>query len=220
MAVQKNDYSFLKKFSLPIVIHAEHHSYGINIADISKREQNLNSLNFAIKTANLANSGKIIVHPGDIEKGNKNCSEKNAINLIKEIDDDRILMENVPHLKETPHIFRLCKTPEEIKKFTGKTKTGFCFDVNHALDNIDNFNGNYDFIKRYIKLNPKHYHIGGQRISKKITHLSFDNSDMNLREVLKYYPKDAEITLEVETDIKKTENDIKTIRKVIEELRK
>jgi len=37
-----------------------------------------------------------------------------------------------------------------------------------------------------------------------------------LKEVFKYIPSDAEISLEVETDIKKTDNDIRIIRKVIE----
>ena len=35
-AIQKNNYSFLKKFSLPIVVHAEHQNFGINISDKSK----------------------------------------------------------------------------------------------------------------------------------------------------------------------------------------
>ena len=47
MAVQKNDYSFLKNFSLPMVIHAEHHDFGVNPADISRQEQNLKSINFS-----------------------------------------------------------------------------------------------------------------------------------------------------------------------------
>lgn len=136
MAVQKNDYSFLKKFSLPIVIHAEHERFGINSSDISKKEENLKSLNFAIKVANLANSKKIIAHPGSVEKGNPNSSIKNSIDFYREIDDERILIENVSDEGTLPNFIRLCRTAKEAKKFIKETRKGFCFDVNHALYNI------------------------------------------------------------------------------------
>ncbi|MDP1759954.1 MAG: hypothetical protein Q8L01_00585 [Candidatus Woesebacteria bacterium] len=36
MAIEGNNYDFLKKFSLPIVIHAQHENFGINNADKTK----------------------------------------------------------------------------------------------------------------------------------------------------------------------------------------
>jgi len=215
MAIQKNDYSFLKKFSLPMVIHAEHQGFGMNPADISKKEQNLKSINFAINLADMVNSRKIIVHPGIIEKGNSNCSEENAINLVQEINDDRILMEN---LNSGENIIRLCSAPEEIKTFTEKTKTGFCFDVNHAIKNIKGFDGNYSFLKRYIKLNPSHYHLGGQNLISGKDHICLRDSNINLKEIFRCLPKNIEITLETESDIKKVEDDIKIVKEIIEDL--
>ena len=53
-----------------------------------------------------------------------------------------------------------------------ETGAGFCFDVNHALIGIKHFE-NYEFIEEYIKLNPNHYHIGGQRSLNGETHISF-----------------------------------------------
>ncbi len=216
MAAQKNDYSFLKNFSLPIVIHAEHDKFGFNPADISKKEFNMKAIKFAIKIADLSNAKKIIVHPGQIE--NKNCSIKNAINFFKEINDKRILIENLPNSRN-PNIIRLCQTPIQIKKFMKETGAGFCFDVNHALIGIKHFE-NYEFIEEYIKLNPNHYHIGGQRSLNGETHISFLNSDLNLKEILKYYPENSEITLETEVDVEKTEEDLKIVRKVLKELGK
>jgi len=219
MAAQKNDYSFLRKFSLPIVIHAEHSGFGINYADISKKEENIKSISFAMKLADKVNAGKIIVHPGLIERKNKNYSEKNAIDFIKELNDRRILIENLHGSENLKNTYSLCRKSGEVKKFMKKTNTKFCFDINHALACIKNFNENYNFMKKYVKLNPAHYHLGGQSIKDKQTHLCFEKSDLNLREVFRYLPKDAEITLEVETDIKKVEKDIDIIKKVINELK-
>ena len=48
-AIRGRDYSFLKKFAgkIPIVIHAEHQSFGVNAADSSLNSENLESINFA-----------------------------------------------------------------------------------------------------------------------------------------------------------------------------
>jgi len=217
MAMQKKDYSFLRNFSLPIVIHAEHEKLGANPADISKKEQNLKSINFARKLADMTNAKKIIFHPGFIEKGKKNFSLKNAINFLNEINDDRILVENLPASRNTQKI-RLCQKPRQIKRFMKKTNAKFCFDVNHTIELRKKLNGKYNFIKKYLKLNPSHYHISGQKSAEGEIHLSFLNSNLNLKEILKYYPKNAEITLETETNIKKVEKDIELIRNVIDEL--
>lgn len=218
MAIQKNDYSFLKEFSLQIVIHAEHHHFGINPADISKKEESLKSLNFARKIADMSGAKKIVVHAGVLEEGNKNCSLKNAIDFFREINDDRILIENLP--KHHNNHKNLCSTPRQIKKFLRETNKKFCFDVNHHLKNLKKLKGNYNFIKKYIKLNPAHYHIGGQKFSEKKEHLCLADSELDLKKILNYYPKDAEITLETEPNIEKIENDIETIRKVIGDLGK
>ena len=61
MAIKGNDYSFLKKFSLPCVIHIEHQKFGINIADKTKQKINLESINYAVKIADMVNSKKLIL---------------------------------------------------------------------------------------------------------------------------------------------------------------
>jgi endonuclease IV len=218
MVLQKNDYSFLKNFPLPIVIHAEHQDGGVNIADSSKREHNLKSINFARKVADSVNAKWIIVHAGVLEKGNKNCSFKNAINLLKEINDERIIIENLPK-EETHEIIgtSLAYNARTMKKFLKKSGQGFCFDVNHAFWTRKDKKISYSFIKKYIALNPQHYHIGGQKFSEDY-HTALNNSDLDLKEILKHYPKDAWITLETLPNIESRYEDVEIIRKVIEEL--
>jgi endonuclease IV len=226
MAVQEKDYSFAKNISVPIVIHAEHQGFGVNPADSTKKEKNLKSINFAKKFADSVNATKIIVHPGEIEKGNKNCSIKNAINFFKEINDGRILVENLPKYQNSENK-SLCRTPHQIKQFMKKTNVKFCFDINHAMECMEKFEGkNYNFIKKYIKLNPAHYHIGGHNFKEMKSHLSLLNSDLDLKKVLKFYPEDAEISLEVavylkkETDALELEKEVRIIKKAISELGK
>jgi len=209
MALQKTDYSFLRNFSLPMVIHAEHQVYGTNPADISVKEFNLKSINFARKIADLVNAKKIIAHPGDLK--NENCSEQNSVDFFNELNDERICIENLP-LKSSYR--KLCHWPEEVKSFITQTKTRFCFDINHFIKTPTRFNGDYSFIKKFIELNPAHYHIGGQRISDGKEHLCLADSELDLRKILSYYPKSAEITLETEPIIDKTERDIEMIRNV------
>jgi endonuclease IV len=216
MAVRENDYSFLENFSLPIVIHAEHQRWGVNPADSSKKELNLKSVNFAITLANKTGAKKIIVHPGVIEKGNKNCSLKNSINFFREITDERILVENLSKGSKTHK--SLCSTSRKMKKFLKETNKKFCFDINHHLISMKKFNGKYNFIKNYLKLNPAHYHVGGQKFCKDGEHICFANSELDLKKILSYYPRDAEITIETETDAEKVKKDVETIKKVIKEL--
>lgn len=210
MALQKNDYSFLKKFSLPMVIHAEHQVYGVNPADSSKKEFNLKSINFARKIADLVNAKNIVVHPGDLK--NENCSEENSIDFFNELNDERICIENLPLKTDYK---KLCHWPEEIQSFTKKTGVKFCFDVNHFIKSPTKFDGDYSFVKKFIELNPAHYHLGGQRISDSKEHLCLADSEIDLKEILSYYPKSAGITLETEVDIKKVEDDVERIRKFI-----
>jgi len=214
-------YSSLKQFSIPLVVHSEHYEFGINPADSSRYNINLKSINFARKLADSVKAEKIIIHPGAIETGNKNCSLENAVAFIKNLDDERLLVENLPGREEGLTVFSLCNTSGETKQFLELTGAGFCFDVNHAILSesiIDN--SNYQFLEKYIHLKPKHYHIGGQRFGELFAHLCLADSDLDLGKILKYYPDNAEIILETEVNIQKVQDDVNIIRKAIKSLGK
>jgi deoxyribonuclease-4 len=222
MAIETNNYDFIKELKLPIVIHSQHRIFGVNTADKKKGKTNLSSINFARKIADLSNAKKIIIHPGEIE--NKNCSIEQAVSFIKNINDKRVIVENVYSDVE---ITRLCTTPSETKEFLKATGRGFCFDINHAIGSAVILKEDYiKFIKEFLKLKPVHYHFGGQKIKKlnvpwhEKEHLAFKESDFDLKEVLKLIPESAEITLETTTDVEKTMEDINAMKKWIEELKK
>ncbi len=216
MAIQGNDYSFLKKFSLPFVIHAEHHTFGVNYSNKNNRDFNLKSINFARKLADFVKAEKIIVHPVSINLVNRYNSEEVAISFIRDLNEDRILIENLyGHSSRIP----LYQSPDGIERFMKETNVGFCFDINHAINYALICEKDIDkLVKDFIDLKPKHYHIGGHKITEMNLHVCFSDSDINLMKFLKYYPKDAEITLETEPEIRKTEKDIKLIKKTISKL--
>jgi len=210
-AIQTNNYDFLKKYSLPIIIHAEHHvNAGINPADKTLINQNLKSINFAIKLADQVNAKKIIFHPGMIRDAN--CSQEQAINFIKNIPDDRILIENLPAMP-----YRLGKTPKELKEFLQKTGKKFCFDLSHAIVTANILKLDKErIIEDFLKLNPVHFHLSGQNWDADTDHhWSFKDSNIDFKNILKFYPKDAEITLEVTQDIGKNEYDLEYIKEII-----
>jgi len=203
-AIQTNNYSFLKNFSLPIVIHAENSRWNVDLSDKSKKNFNLKAINFARKIADFSGSKKIIVHPG-IKKG-KLFSIESTMEFLKEINDRRILVENI---KEG-----VGSSPEDIKEIIKKVKVGFCFDVNHAISYARKFGLDiFEVIKNFLKLNPSHFHIGGQNGFK--DHLSLKEFDYDWKEVLSLYPKNSEITLETITDMKEVEEDVKFINEII-----
>ena len=211
-AIESVNYDFLKKITLPIVIHAQHQSFNINLADKKLSDINRSSVEYAKKIADMAKSNKIIQHPGALVS--KDCSIETAIDFIDSIPDKRILIENL-----IPKEKGLCCTPEETKDFLKMTNRRFIFDINHAIESAVFYKKDYmEMIKQFLELRPMHFHIGGQIIEKGITHIGFYESTIPIKEILALFPKDAEITLETTTDIKETEYDVKFIRKIIDEL--
>jgi len=220
MAVEKNNYDFLKEFNLPIVIHSQHRKFGVNIADKTLVQRNLNSINFARRLADQTKAKKIIIHPGELD--GKNSSIEQSIEFLNDLDDKRIIIENIP----LEGVYRLGAKSEEIKEILRKTKKGFCFDINHAMWTAVNLKQDYlELIKEFVKLKPDHYHFGGQIIynhsipEEEREHLALGESDFDLYEVLRLIPKNAEITLETTIDIKKTQDDVRIMKELMKKLK-
>lgn len=214
MAIQANDYSFLKKYSLPIIIHAEHLGFNINPADKTKIKENIKSIDYAIKLADSINSKKIIIHPGILS--DENCSKEQAISLFKDFNDKRFLIENILTIEKG-----LCSNPIETKDFLKITNKKLCLDINHAICSANYKNINYiKFLNEFIKLNPCHYHLGGdKKDSKTDRHLSFKDSDIDIAKIMSLLPKNAEITIETTRDIKDLEQDIDYLKRIINKLK-
>lgn len=208
--------SFAKREDLEnikIIIHCKHQLFGINPADKTKEKENLEELKKGQEIANITKAEKIIFHPGFIE--NENCSKEQAIKIVKELKDKRIIIENLPKMN---NLGKFCTTPEETKEFMDKTEKELCFDLNHAIsaafqNNLDP----YSYIKDFLDLKPRHYHLGGQTLPNNATHIALTESNIDLNKIISLLPEESEISLEVTQDITKTEEDIKLFRKIWKE---
>ena len=211
MAVVGEDYSFLDGYLLPIVVHAMHSGFGINLADEGLYEKNREAVDFAIEVANRCGAKKIIVHAGRLS--NENCSVEMAVDFLEGLDD-RIIVENLTD-RECGGI---CSRPKEMRDFVSRTGRGFCFDVNHAMevavaeDGVDYF----DYIRKFVEMGPVHCHLGGCVPGDKgREHLSFVEAEFSVGDVLGMLPKDAWVTIETTNDVEGVESDLGFLRSCV-----
>jgi sugar phosphate isomerase/epimerase len=209
MALHKEDYRPFTEFDIPIVVHNPHEVLGANNTDILNYNKNLEALNYSRSLADMFFSDKIIVHPGRIYNLDfKRYNPETSIRLFLEANDKRILVENMPGEDY------ICSSPKSTELFMKTTGAGLCFDVNHAVHFAEEINEDYKVISgEFIFLNPRHFHLGGQKFGGK-SHLSFLDSDLDLNEILYSYPRNASISLEVSKDFEKTKKDLEIIREV------
>jgi endonuclease IV len=206
-SIRGKDYSFLSKYDKEIIIHCEHQGFGINIADVKNLNDSIDSVEFAKKIADFVGAKKIIIHPGHIE--NENCSIENSINFLKKYCDKRFIIENMPLMGPKDENIRIGSSIDDMKLLLEKTKLGFCFDINHAIEYSLKAGINYwELIRDFEKLKPKHYHLGGEKFPEGESHINFCNSNLDLKKVFSLISKNAEITLEVGLDEKEVEKDL------------
>ena len=211
MAIEDKDYSEFKTFNIPIVIHCQHQAWGVNLADKTKYLRNLKAINYAIKIADMLGAKKIIVHSGELI--NENCSVENSLKFLEKFNDSRILIENLP-LQNPP--ISLCSSFENTQDYLKKSGKGFCFDINHAIiREIGNKEAYLRIIKKFITLNPQHFHFGGQDLNYK-SHLNFKDSVLDIKKILSLLPNNAEITLETTIGLKDLKEDLAIIRGFID----
>lgn len=213
IARRNQDYDFLKNFGKKIVIHVEHQVLGINPADNSKYSRNLETIIYALKLADELKANKVVCHPGIIL--NPNCSEEVAINFFKSINDDRILIENMPLLNYRGRVIdALCALPAETETFLKKSNKKLCLDISHAIVSAlikDKADYN-EFIMPYLELKPVHFHFSDVLLEKKRDHLHFGEGNLNIGYYKKILPEDAEITLETRKNAEKVLDDIRIIK--------
>lgn len=207
MAIPGVDYSFLEGYRLPIVIHVLHCEFGINFADKNLVEKNREAVDFAIELADKYGAEKIIVHFG--LKLNNDCSFENAVDFFKKLDE-RVLIENCG--KRNNFVY----SPENAGRALSDTGKRLVFDVNHAIVAAGELGEDYmKFIERFLKLNPVHFHIGGQKLGVGDGHLFFDESNIPVGEILKMLPSDAWVTIETGTDVSRVEKDLEFLRGLV-----
>ncbi len=231
MAKRGEDFSFLEGIELPFVVHAEHHHMGVNYADSSKIAQSRKSLEFAIRLADKLDARMIIVHPGYLdglsvrqlshdtstESTVPNQSAENVIEFLKGINDNRIVLENLP-IRETvnggllEHPF---STPEGLRDLLLATNKGMCLDLSHAQVTASILGLNcIELLEKFMELKPRHFHAcGGVECETKDTHMHLWEGNLNIEAFKRMLPKTAWVTLETPCDLEGQLRDIEIMRR-------
>lgn len=216
MAKRGEDFSFLEGIELPFVVHAEHHHMGVNYADSSKLALSKESFGFAIGLADRLDARMIIVHPGFLE-GMPNQNAGNAIKFLKEVNDNRVVIENLT-LRENidggllEHPF---STPEGLRDLLLATNKGMCLDLSHAQVTASILGLNcIELLEKFMELKPRHFHAcGGVEGETKDTHMHLWEGNLNIEAFKRMLPKTAWVTLETPCDLEGQLRDIEIMRK-------
>ncbi|NTW33984.1 MAG: TIM barrel protein, partial [Bacteroidetes bacterium] len=168
-------YSFVKKYKKPVVVHAPNYGQCINYANSCKEAGNLESLTWAIKTANEFKSDKIIVHSELIES--ECCSIENTINFLKKNFDPRLHIENMPY-SSMGHV-HIGASTQDIKRIIDETGVKFCLDLSHAAEYAAFVKKDYNkVIKDFLDFRPNHFHLSDSNLGA-VFDENFDEVHLN-----------------------------------------
>lgn len=205
---------YWKNLEIPFIIHAPHSAVGLNLAKKKMFKQNMSLAQEAQKYADSLNAKYIIFHPG-IE-GNIN----NVIFHLKEINDSRVLIENMPFYTIDGRPVCIGFSPDEIKEVLKQSNVNFCFDLAHAIHaangkNLDKLN----YLKEFSNLKPKVCHISDGYFDGILdTHKNLGQGTFDFEEIVKFIPNDILLSIETKKNfndsLRDFERDILFLRKM------
>ncbi|MGD9778285.1 sugar phosphate isomerase/epimerase family protein [Methanomethylovorans sp.] len=201
--VPETDISPFLAYDLPYTIHITTERHGMNIANKNNHDFSLGIIYDCIEWANELDAKYMVLHPGfgEIE---------HAIDLLNILDDERILIENMPKTGMNNEVM-VGYLPEQIEKLMNN-KFGFCFDLNHAIKAAIGLGTEYKaFIDSFQTLSPFYYHISDGDLNVEIDqHLNIGEGEYDLKYLMKSLNAGSKTYMTIETpriDIHSLEED-------------
>ncbi len=195
--LHQDEFSTLKEIlkNVEVRIHAAHSSFGFDLGNKNSELQNRQMFEYAQIAADIFASPSIVVHAGC---GHGIECIKETMRQIKLLNDERIVIENLPYFDKSDGY--LCgNTAEEIKYIKENTGCGFCFDFAHAICAANSLNLDIEkHLKSFLALNPTVYHLcDGNLNGPTDEHLHYGEGNYPLKHFLNDYTDDnAYITME------------------------
>jgi deoxyribonuclease IV len=182
-----------KQLNIPFIIHAPHHSHGMNLSVKESHNNNTTLANEVFRFADDLQSDVIIFHPGV----NGNIEE--SARQIKLLNDNRIVIENKPYFGLKNDIC-VGYSHEDIKFLLNETSAGFCLDFAHAIFAANALQkDSIDYVRQFIKLKPEMYHLcDGYFDDKYDSHKNLGKGTFPLNELVHLIPESSFVTVETE----------------------
>lgn len=192
------------------ILHLPTGRHGVNIGDFKKIEENLKIIREGLEWADKLNARYAILHPGYGEL-------KDVETFLGNIDDDRILLENMP-VYGLDYEDMVGSSKKELNQLMDE-KFGFCFDLNHAVKAAISLNKNYkEYIKDLLKLNPKMFHVADGKLDyERDEHLDIGEGEYDWNFLLDIIKRCNSKYVTLETPRENLEDDIKNLKKIMEE---
>jgi len=190
---------------IPVIIHCDND--GVDFSRKDLYEGNISAFTTAQQFADFFNSEYIIVHPG--YQGDINTAGL----LIRELDDKRICVENMPGKIVSLASECVGRTPEELKGLGAKS---FCLDFSHAIKaSVTLKKEPFWFIERLKSLQPAIYHVSDGISSSEVDeHLNIGEGDFDFERIGRFIDRDGLVTLETpKANLNSLDNDIKNIKR-------
>ncbi|PKP61378.1 MAG: hypothetical protein CVT88_00150 [Candidatus Altiarchaeales archaeon HGW-Altiarchaeales-1] len=160
---------------IPYIIHIPTEKFGLNIGDKTKKEFNLKIINTCIEWADKLNAKYIIQHAdyGSLE---------DAKNLLKEVHDERLVIENMPKVGINGEKM-LGYEPGQLKELMDIGDFGFCLDFGHAAKASVSMGRDYkEYINELLKLKPNMFHISDCDLKNEIDeHLNIGDGELDFK---------------------------------------
>lgn len=191
---------------LPYIIHATTERHGVNIADKKKKGYNLEAVNNCIRWADELNAKYLILHPGF-------GLIDDAIEFLNEIDDRRVVIENMPEVGLNDEELVGC-TPKQIRLLMGDM-FGFCMDFGHAYKAAVSSGTDYRMIlKEFLDVGPSIFHLcDGDTSNVRDEHLHLGEGNLDLEYIISllHTIHQPYVTLETPRNSNSLKEDIKNV---------
>lgn len=163
---------------VPYIIHIPHNKFGVNIGEASKKEYNMEKINEAMIWADKLDAKYLILHAG-------HGSMKDAQEMLREISDDRMLLENMPKVG-LDNEKMIGYSPEQIEELIRIRNIGLCLDFVHAVKAAVSLGKDYKvYMKEFLVFEPKVFHMSdGMLSNEKDEHLGFGKGELDFKYLL------------------------------------
>lgn len=194
-----------KSLKIPYTLHAPHFGHGVNFADATRKEFNLEIYKEVALFADLLDVSDIVFHPG------MNGDIRESARQFNLIGDSRILIENKPFIAPLAQDLK-CKgsTFEEIGFLLTETGLRLCLDVGHCFcsANSQGIASPMSYLKQFLSLSPMYFHLCDNDYRSAIDgHMHLGEGDYPIADILYLFPNNSSISLETNKRSHKDLND-------------